>query len=193
MSIGKHVSNSNKVRNLDTRMAELEDGFKNVVAAIDQLFQKQGQRLGTIEDVLEAAVKCLGEETVKSTVTEIREEKAASQVAQAKANLAAALEAGQIAPADTIGEKSIISGVETDKDGNAVPPGYLQVSYESLKPELKAEFLGKSVGTAVQLSSGGSYDIQGVFDVVEQAQPAEANAPFVPPTTATEPSTSAGQ
>ena len=126
-------------------------------------------------DKLEAAVTGLSKliAAVARTVgtAEVQAEYAAGQRFEMEQLVTKAVDAGQIAPADVVGPNSLIIGRETTKDGQLVAPGRFQVLAKELADEPRVLLLGRKVGDKVEVPSGNTVEVDGIYD---PAAPAKA-------------------
>ncbi len=169
-----------KAKSALERIADLEQALQNILEAINKMFEQQHSRIGAVEQVVEAIGREVVEYNFQVTIQAIGLDKATQAAETAKANLKKALEDGVIVVSEIVGEKSVICGVETNKDGEVIPPGYLQVTYDSLRPEVKEKAMGQAVGAKVELPAGGTYEIQAVYDIVEKSEEAAVQEDVTP-------------
>jgi hypothetical protein len=157
------------------RIGALEHDFMEITAAIQQTFNEIGQRTQAMAEVLDAVVSLVGKDAVQKTITDAQDARLNENAQKAKDGLTKALEVGQIVPVtEGIGEDCIITGVEKDKDGNPVKPGYVQAAVSAVKPEFKEKMLLQNVGFNFP-TEVGSFEITGIFRTVAP------KAPEVPP------------
>jgi hypothetical protein len=163
----RQISHRQKVRNIDQRVSDLERIMQGLYEALNAL----STRFGVVRETVDAVIDDLGRERVVSLVAEKR-------VGRAKASLAAMLAEGSLVKTSTIGEKSIIVGVEKYKDGE----GYFQNTFSTLTKEAQGALLGKGPGY-VHHTAEGDLEITEVYDVQDKSADAPP-APDVNPTEA---------
>jgi hypothetical protein len=153
------------------RIGALEHDFMEITAAIQQTFNEIGQRTQAMAEVLDAVVSLVGKDAVQKTITDAQDARLNENAQKAKDGLTKALEVGQIVPVtEGIGEDCIITGVEKDKDGNPVKPGYVQAAVSAVKPEFKEKMLLQNVGFNFP-TEVGSFEITGIFRTVAPKEP----------------------
>ncbi len=145
-----------RIAALEADMGSLFQGFQNAVTELEKRI------LGAAE-VVDACVRVLGQEVVEAAVLAARDERAENAAKAAKEGLEKALAEGQLVAAEKIEENSIIVGVENDKDGAPIKPGYVQLSMGGVKPEFKEKMLGQSVGFKFDTVDGNTFVVNGVY------------------------------
>lgn len=175
-------------RNALERIAQLEKDLTQVVGSVQQALNQLGGRLGSLGETLDALVELTaGVEQVQSQIESSRALRAQAQADAAKAALEKALADGVLLTAEKISENSILTGSETDKDGNVRPPGYIQLQFGGIKPEFQEKLKGQGVGFVLETEEGGKFTVTGVYEAnpnppkaEEQAAPAPVEAPVAP-------------
>lgn len=161
-------------RNALERIGALEQDLGGLFTAVQNAVGELEKRIVTASEVIDAMVRVLGQDVVEAAVLSAREERAAEAAVKAKEGLDKALEAGQVVPVDKIEDDSIITGVEYDKDGAEMKPGYVQLSVAGVKPEYKEKMVGQTVGFRFDTADGGSFLVTGVYKSVPQPTEPEA-------------------
>jgi hypothetical protein len=155
-------------RNALERIAALEADLSGLMSGVQNALTELERRVMTASEVIDAVVRVVGQETVEASVLAARDERAAAAAVQAKEGLDKALEAGQVVPGTVIGDNSIIVGVESDKDGVALKPGYIQLSMAGVKPEFKEKMVGQSAGFKFDTVDGNTFTVNGVYESAPQ-------------------------
>ena len=155
-------------RNALERISQIETDMGTMVGAIQQALQNIESRVNAQTEILDAVVQEIGAEQINARIEAARETRSEQQAVTAKEGLQAALDKGELVPAAVIGDKSVITGVEADKEGVVVKPGYVQLGYNTIKPEFQEKVLGKAVGFKFE-TSDGTFEITGIYDVVEKS------------------------
>ena len=151
-------------RNALERIAALEGDLSGLMSGVQNAITELERRVMTASEVIDAVVRIVGQETVEAAVIAARDERAATAATQAKEGLEKALAAGQLVPGTVIGDASVIVGVECDKDGAAIKPGYIQLSMQGVKPEFKEKMLGQAVGFKFDTVDGNTFTVNGVYE-----------------------------
>jgi len=154
-------------RNALERITQIESDLTAMVGAVQQALQTIEARIGAQSEILDAVIQEIGSDQINSRIEATRAARAVEQADTAKEGLKKALDAGELAPAAIIGEKSVITGVEHDSKGELVPPGYVQLGYNTVKPEFQEKMLGQPVGFKFETAEG-TFEITGIYDVVEK-------------------------
>jgi Tfp pilus assembly protein PilX len=157
-------------RNALERITSLEGDMGSLFSAVQSAVGELEKRIVTAAEVIDAIVRVLGQDVVEKSVIDAREERAAKSAVDAKEGLNKALEAKQVVPADKIVDDSIITGVESDKDGVALKPGYVQLSMAGVKTEYKDKMLGQSVGFKFDTTDGNTFTVTGIYASVPQPE-----------------------
>lgn len=161
-------------RNALERIAALEGDLGSLFTAVQSAVGELEKRIVTAAEVIDAIVRVLGQDVVEKSVIDAREERAAKAAVEAKEGLNKALEAGQVVATETIEDDSIITGVEADKDGVELKPGYVQLSLTGVKPEYKEKMVGQQVGFKFETAEGGTFSVTGIYKSVPQEAAPEA-------------------
>lgn len=168
-------------RNALERISNLETDLNAVAQSAQMAIQQILQRLNTVQENLETLVAAtIGAEALAERVQKAREDRAVEQAKRAKDALDNALIEGQVVPAEKIGQQSLITGYEADKDGNTKVPGYVQLGFSGILPEFQEKMLGQGVGFEFEIADGGKFVVTGVFDIVPPATEEAAPAQDVP-------------
>lgn len=169
-------------RSVLERVDAIEASVQNLVEQINQSLSAVEKQLTMHQELVGALVSIVGVEPVKEAIETARAAKKQQELeamiasAQAaKAALEAGLTNGEIAAAEICGERSVIVGVERDKEGVEIPPGRSQLLFAMVKPEFQEKLLGKPVGTVIETATGGTFTVDGLFDFTGKSatEPAE--------------------
>jgi hypothetical protein len=166
-------------RNAIERIGQLESDLQSIVGAVQNALQNIEGRVNAQTEILDAIIQEVGAEQINARIEATREARAAEQAVVAKEGLAKALEKGEVVAAPVVSDKSVITGIEYDKDGTAVKPGYVQLGYNTIKPEFQEKILGQQVGFKFDTESG-SFEVTGIFNVVDKPEEAVDEAPASP-------------
>lgn len=162
-------------RNALERISGLESDFARLVQGASGAINEVNSKIDTLSETLAAVVDILGRETVQKAILDARIRRMEENAQQSKDALAKAVEAKQVEAVEIIEDGDfIITGVEKDKEGKPLPPGYVQVPFSSIKPEFKEKLVGQVVGFSFETESGGSFEVTGVY---KNVPPAEDTAP----------------
>lgn len=126
-------------------IGEAERVIPELIARINQAFMQIEQRLDNYGEAIDALVELAGGKGVVDSVIQRQ------RSAQATERLNVALKAGTLVAAEKVSERSVIVGSEFDSDGKPVPPGRVQVAFESIKPEYREKLLGQGIGFAFDI------------------------------------------
>lgn len=170
----RQLSQRQRVKTALERIESLEINMGSIIQATNQVLNQVNARLSTIEETLAALVIEIGPDQVQARVDALRTEAAEARMKAAKDALDKATAAGDVVKSEAITEKSLIVGVEKDKDGKVIVPGRVQLTYTGVKPEFQTQLLGKGIGTIVKTTPGGTFEVTEVYDIVEKAPEAEA-------------------
>jgi hypothetical protein len=163
-------------RNALQRVEEIERVIPNVIGAVNEGLGKLQQQISALVEVAEALTDAVGTDVINAKVVENRKTKDASKTAAEEEAIQKALTAGELVPADAIAETSLMVFTESDKDGKVLEVGSrVQFSFMQLKPEFRAEVLGKKVGEKILVPEGHSFEVKSIFTIVPKpATAAEA-------------------
>jgi hypothetical protein len=163
-------------RNALERISGLESDFGRLVGGIQGAINDLNQKITTLSEVLDSVVDLYGPETIQKHMGELREKRAQEKAKASKDALDLALIDGRVVQLEKVEEGCIITGVEKDKDGNAIPPGYVQLPLASIKAEFKDKMIGQGVGYTFETEPGGTFEVTGVYKAVPPPAPEEAPA-----------------
>lgn len=171
-----------RTKNALERIDGLEQQMVKLIEGLNTAFDQINRKLGTLEDSLEAVVTILGVETVAQSITEIRLKRAEDAATQEKEKIKALVEAGIYATAETVSDKSIVVGRESDAEGKISPPGFVKADFRDIKPELKEKFLGQTVGFKLETSPGQTFELLEIYEEqdVKDLPPLEGAAQVSP-------------
>lgn len=149
------------------RIADLERNNVGLAQALNQLMMQSNERFNNTAEVIAAVVEKIGPEEVQRIVEEKRVERDAAQVARAEAWLDEQVSSGKLVPADVLGEKSTLVGVEYTVEGEPIPPGRIQIPFSSVLPDLKPQLEGKGAGTRITTAGGTTFEVLEIYDAVD--------------------------
>ncbi len=176
-------STSQRVKALEKQVRELQGFMGQLAQGVNQTLNDQlgptVGRLGDLEEIVSVLVEDYGAQEVSDAIEARRQKKLAEDIAKAKDNITKGVEQGYLVPTDTVGDKSLIVGFETNAEGvpvSALP--WASILFNQLRPDMKTGFLGAKVGTAVQ-NGTGAFNITDVYNIDEAAAKKAAAAPAV--------------
>lgn len=170
-----------KTKDALSRITDLEELIPAISNAVNKSLQQVDQHLGNFNDSLEAVIALVGAEAVANKRAELQAAKIAQQLEDQKNAVAEAVKVGTLVVVPAITEKSLVIGVETNKDGSVAGTGRVQLPLQGIKPEFKEQLLGKAVGASFDLPTGGKFTCTEFYDVVEQLPPPTESAVEVAP------------
>jgi hypothetical protein len=157
-------------RNALERISGLEQDLQRLVGAVQQAFNESEAKLRDVSEVLDAAVALTpgGVDAIKAKMAELRTQRAADEATKAKEGLDNALLEGKVEQLQKIDADCIITGVEKDKEGNVIPPGYVQLAFSTIKPEFGKQMLDQGEGFTFATDGGGTFEVTGIYKAVPQ-------------------------
>jgi hypothetical protein len=155
-------------RSLSERVAGLEQNLAQILFNLNRTFQQANQRIGTVEELVDALVNLQGSQDVQDYVNAKRIERAEALAAQEKASLEAGVAEGFVIPAETASEKSVIVGRYYGADGTVTPPGRVQLVMPGVQQEFREKLLGKPKGTILDLANSEKYELMEIYEVDEE-------------------------
>ena len=170
MNPGRQQSQRKQVKTALERIDLLEKGMERMAMLFDMVINQANQRISVVSETVEALSKITGPEAVAQVIVEDRKRKSEEAAAAAKKALDEAVAAGNLVAVETCSEKSLIIGVEKDKDGNLVGPERFQLHFSQIKPEFQEQLLGKGLGTKLTTETGGSVEVLELYDPVEKTE-----------------------
>jgi hypothetical protein len=163
-------------RNALERITAIETDLQSIVGAIQQALQGIEGKVSAQAEILEAVVQEIGAEQINSRIEAAREVRAAEHAEKSKAALEKALADGDLVPAEAIDNNTVIVGKEFDKDGKILGAGYVQLGFNTIKPEFQEKLLGQKTGFVFN-TADGTFEVTGIFNVTDKGEtPAEAPA-----------------
>lgn len=158
-------------RNALERISGLEQDFQRLVQGVQQAMNQLESTQQTISEVLDAVVNITGTEPVQAKIAELRKKRASESAAKAKEALDLALVDGKIEQIEKVETGCILTGVEYDKDGNAIDPGYVQLNLDVVKPQFQEKMLGQGVGFKFETETGGQFEVTGIYKALPPEEP----------------------
>ncbi len=153
-------------RTLSERITALEQGLAQVLYKINQRFGSLDTGLVEANEKIEALIELLSStDEVQRVVQRKRLEQAQAQVEREKAALAEGVKEGYLVMADKVGERSLITGRYIDASGKVEEPGHTQLAIPGVALQFKEKLLGQSVGTFLDLPTGGKFELVAIFEV----------------------------
>jgi len=169
-------------RNALERIELLEQNINGLVQAVQAAFNENEQKLRDISEVLDVFVAEKGRDVVQKAMADARLARAADEAKKAKDGLDLALIEGKVVQLDKVEEGAIITGVEKNKAGEVIQPGYVQLALSTVKPEFVEKMMGQAVGFTFETDGSGSFEVTGIYKAVPQSEPtAQETAPQAAP------------
>lgn len=163
-NLGK-VSARGQARNALERIESLEHDFQQIVGGFNNAFGQLQSQVRGMAEIVDAATRILGSAQIEEAVKAARLERAEAEATQAKEGLAKALEAKQVESVTKIEEDTLITGVEYDKAGNPLPPGYVQLNVGTVKPEYKEKMVGQLVPFKFEIENG-TFEVTAAYKIL---------------------------
>lgn len=174
----KFASKKKQVRSALERIEALEATINNFALAVDGIMKQYRQRIGALEEALDAVVGLVGKEAVEKAIEAARITAATEEAETAQKALEVEIAEGRATKTDKVGENSLIVGNETKADGTVIPPGRMQMRFDALQPKFRQQLLGQGVGFQVNPTPGGGiFTVEEIYDLKTPEQlDAEAKA-----------------
>lgn len=188
MGIDRQMSERKKTKDALSRIQALEESIPQIIQGVNGAFGRMGAQVNHLQEVLDAIGEVVGEDAVQNALSDMRLRRAVKEAEEQKAAVDASLKNGDLKVVEVIGEKSLVVGVENDKDGKAIGAGRVQFYFTTARPEFQEKLLGKGVGTTLDLPTGGKFVAQEIYDSVEKAPVTEATEATAPVEAPAEPS-----
>lgn len=174
-------------RNALERITALENDLQRLVGAIQSAFNQNEAKVRDLAEILDVIVADYGQDVIQKAMSDARTKRAQEDATRAKEALDLALVEGNLEVVEKIEKPEgsdpvstgdiIITGVEKDKDGNVLSPGYVQLALNSVKPQFVEKMVGQGVGFVFEVETGGTFEVTGVYKtVVKEPTPEEAPA-----------------
>ncbi len=172
-----------RLDDMDKQLSGLSESLKQIVMAVNGSLGQLNRGLEEYKEMLNAVIGILGPAQVQAEIEANRKAAIEKQVADTKASIASALEAGDIVRAEKASERSFVAGVETKADGTAIAPGWAFVPMQKIEEEFRVQLVGQGVGFKVATKEGGFFELLEIYEAVEKLTPAtEAPVEAVPVT-----------
>lgn len=156
-------------RNALQRIEALEENFSNLVNSLQAIINRLDSTVGQTYEAVDAIVAELGPDVVANRIKLNRQERAEQAAKVSKEELEKAIADGKLREASLVGEGTLLVGQDLDKDGNVVPPGYVQVAWATLKPEYQEKFKDQVVGSKIEVETG-TFEITGIYEPVPEGE-----------------------
>lgn len=166
------LSQKKQVKSALERIDSLEQELPRLALAVNEVLTKNAQRLGNFAAVLEAVVHVLGQSTIDEKMAELAEEKTSKRLAEARAKLTEAVEAGQLVAADAVDTDSFLVGTISKGDDAEKTEEQVMVSYDQLADSIKEKLLGVGAGAVVNADDGSQFAVSEIYRIIvaESAQ-----------------------
>lgn len=178
--MGSGQAKAKVVRGALERITALEGDFQRFIQALQEVleknFQSLNERVTALEEVAQALVDLADKDKVKAQIEANRLKRVEIQAATARTLLNKAVEQGLYVATDTITDKTLLVGIEKDKEGKVLPPSRVQVPFDNLKPEYQVELLNKGPGAVVNTDTG-TFEVTEVYLSVKKDAPVQAAEP----------------
>lgn len=167
-------------RTASERLGALEAALPAIIGAlgkqIDPLTNSVRQLTDAVNELrlyTDVLVGLAGVDAVADKVREVRTAQANEQMAAEDADTAKAVESGTLVPAEVVSPNSVIVITATGTDGVRQIPDHRRISFAQLKEEVKPQMEGKSKGFVLELPDKSTLTIVDLYDVNQQAIPAQ--------------------
>jgi len=166
-----------KLADLQAKVASMEKTVMALAQGVNQAFIEINGTISHIQAVLDATTEEVGTDVIQARLDAKELAERRSYAEQVKAKVKELEVNGKIAKADTIEEGVTVVGVEKDKEGNVLPPEYVQFAmdpkmqgYDNVKG-----LLGLGVGARTEIPPDGTFiEVTAIYKpvapAVDQAQ-----------------------
>jgi len=161
-------------------MTDILGRMKALEESMETNSRRYENSVASILELISAVIKSVGpdfQNTVESSLKATRLEAAVNKAKEEEKVVADLVAKGKLVVVDTIGPKTIVIAKETDKNGNLVNAGRIQVQFEQFFPEVQPKMLGQKVGFVYENpAEGQKYEIKEIYGFAPEAPPTEAPA-----------------
>lgn len=180
----RQLSLREKTKSALERITQVEDDLQSLLKGVDAELGKQGKRLQSLEETLEAVTKSIGSDVVQAIIEDARREKQTLQADTAKAEIAKLVEQKVLVPAEEVGEDSFVVGHDVDAEGATVHPGFGHVHFKQVEPRHQEKVKGAKVGSSIPTGPEGTkqaFVIDQIYTFIPPtAPPADTENPTSP-------------
>ena len=162
-NMAKKMGQGKQIRGALERLDSIEELLPQMMTQINRAVTVLENNIQSLNEIVEAVVVCVGEEQVDAALLRIRTLKAEADAEAARSNLQKAVAEKKLVPAESVSEASIVVGVETDKDGKAVPPGRVQFNSATLTPEYREKLIGQRLGFKFSTGDANTVEITEIY------------------------------
>lgn len=153
-------------RTLTERLTELEKGFAQVLFKINQRFSGLDAGLLEANEAIEALVELASSnEEVQRIITRNRIARARAQAAKEKESLEEGVKEGFLTVSEKVGERTLLVGRYSDKDGKVEEPGRVQLAMPAVAEPFRGKLLGQAAGASLDLPTGGKFELLEAYEV----------------------------
>lgn len=160
-------------RNALERIGTLENDLMRIAAAVQNALNETESKYQQLVEVVDAISNQFGPDVIAKAIQETRDQRAEEAATKAKEGLQKAIENVEVVAIDTAEDDSIITGIEYDKEGAVLKPGYVQLAMQAIKPEFQEKIKGKGVGNKFEVATGGTFEVTGVYKAVPKEEKEE--------------------
>lgn len=161
------IANTNS-RNALRRLDDMENALKSVAESTNRGFDRMANEIGTLGELASVITEMLGTEEVNARLTARREADEAARVKAAKDQITVAIESGQLSVATEVPREHALL-VFTEKLADGTPLKYgsrVQFALSSLRPEVREQVVGKTVGFTFDSPEGHKFEVIEVYNIV---------------------------
>lgn len=155
------------------RIADLERQVGQLVSAINQALSQFQNELNKTNSVVMAIKEHVGSDAVDAVNAEQVKRDQLQKAEAARRWVEERVAAGTLVTVDEVGPDTVIVGVETDKDGNQLGAGRLQLHYDAVRPDIQEAITGKGPG---YMCATGPDSMLEILEIYKLAQPASTVA-----------------
>ena len=157
-SINSSVGNR-KLADLQSRVTSMEKTIMAIAQSVNQALSELNDTLAHVQAVLDATTSEVGKDVIQARLDATALAQRRADVEHVKTKLTELEVNGKIAQTDVVEDGVTVVGREVDKDGNVLPPEYVQFSMDP-NAEWYANvkgLLGKGVGARTEIPSDGTF------------------------------------
>lgn len=152
------------------RMKELEESVKTNN-------KRYENSVASILELVSAIIKSVGpdfQNQVENSLKATRLEAAVKQAKEEERVVADLVAKGKLVVVEAIAPNTIVIANQTDKSGNLVSAGRIQVQFEQFFPEVREKMLGQKVGFVYENpEDGNKFEIKEVYGFAPEPAPSE--------------------
>lgn len=153
---------------MEASLGDLRNTYAGLAKGLNQVLSRLDNDMRLLREMLDTIIQIVGPEEVAKVLAENRLARMQAEADETRANIAKAMQEGNLVQASKVSARSLVVGRDLKPDGTEIPPGYLALPMPRIDQEYHPKLLDQGVGYIIDTKDGGKFEVLEIYDPVDQ-------------------------